>query len=54
MTTRKHNRKTPHRFPERCRNVRAFARAILSRRSSYAISTNQMRLAFSKAIGMTA
>lgn len=49
LTTR-----NPHsRAPQRCRNVAAFSRAYLSKRSAYTIQTNQMRLAFARAIGLT-
>ncbi|WP_179283416.1 hypothetical protein [Bordetella genomosp. 9] len=44
--------KKQHHHPERLRNVRAFAKSLLERRSSFAINTNQMRLAFARAVGM--
>lgn len=40
--------------PQRVRNVGAFVKSLLSRRSAYAISTNQMRSAFARATGYEA
>lgn len=40
--------------PQRVRNVGAFVKSLLSRRSAYAINTNQMRSAFARATGYEA